>query len=60
MTRISKQEERRHRCPKKRKSSSVLIQKTGPKKEALPLGFKQHENAVVGIEAQSVFIPKIK
>jgi hypothetical protein len=60
MTRISKQAERRHRCPKKRKASSVLIQKTGPKPDALPLGYKEHKNAVDGLDAQTVFIPKIK
>lgn len=55
MVRISKQQERRMRSPKKRKSPS---KKTGSKKDALPLGFKAHTNAASHL-ASSVFIPQI-
>lgn len=55
MTRIGKQEERRNRCPRKRKTSFAT--KTGPKKDNLNLGFREHLNA---LEDTSVFIAKIK
>ncbi|NGX54539.1 MAG: hypothetical protein KR126chlam2_00152 [Chlamydiae bacterium] len=55
MTRTSKQQERRARCPRKRKAPSP---KTGPLKDNLPKGFKPHENAVP--EGAMAFIPKIK
>jgi hypothetical protein len=55
MVRISKQEERRQRCPKRRRAPA---KKTGPLKEKL--SFKPHANAVEGNLAQSVFISKIK
>lgn len=55
MVRISKQQERRMRCPKRRKSPS---QKTGSKKDLLPLGYKPHENAASYLTSM-VFIPKI-
>jgi len=55
MVRISKQEERRSRCPKKCKAPAV---KTGPKVDAIP--FKMHNNVVEGDRAQKAFIPKIK
>ena len=55
MVRISKQEERRSRCPKRCRQPSA---KTGPKKDNLQAGFKAHANSV---EAKGlVFIPKIK
>ncbi len=57
MVRISKQEERRavsFRRPRK------PAKKTGPKKDALPQGFKLHANAIEGNLAASSFIPKIK
>ncbi|HSW87459.1 MAG TPA: hypothetical protein VLG49_08190 [Rhabdochlamydiaceae bacterium] len=57
MVRISKQQEIRNRCPKRRRNPSP---KTGPLKENLPLGFKAHENGLDGNLAQSLFIPKIK
>jgi hypothetical protein len=57
MTRISKQQERRHQYPRKRKR--VIIEKTGPKKDNLPLGFKEHACALPS-ENSLVFIPKIK
>ena len=54
MTRTSKQEERRHICPKKRQK--ILIKKTGVLSEKGP---KVHENA---LDSQKIyaFIPKIK
>jgi hypothetical protein len=55
MVRISKQQERRMRSPKKRKSPS---KKTGSKKDLLPLGYKAHENAADHLTSM-VFIPKI-
>jgi len=57
MVRISKQAERRS-VSRKRPRPPAL--KTGPKKDALPLGFKEHANAVQGTFAQKCFIPKIK
>lgn len=55
MVRISKQAEKRNKCPKRCRAPAV---KTGPKKENLPQGFKPHANAV---ETNGlVFIPKIK
>lgn len=57
MVRISKQNERRNRSPRKRKAPSL---KTGPKKDNLPNGFKEHANAVEGDFAAQAFIPKIK
>lgn len=55
MTRISKQEERRHQCPKKRKLN--ISEKTGAKKDNLKHGYKEHINAING---EYAFIPKIK
>lgn len=57
MVRISKQNERRNRSPRKRQAPSA---KTGPKKDNLPLGFKEHVNAVADDFAAQAFIPKIK
>jgi hypothetical protein len=57
MVRISKQAKKRsvsHRRP------APPAQKTGPKKDALPQGFKLHANAIEGNLAQTSFIPKIK
>ena len=54
MTRISKQGKRRNISPKRPKLSST---KTGPKKDLLEKGFKEHANAV---ELSSSFIQKIK
>jgi hypothetical protein len=34
--------------------------KTGPKKDALPEGFKMHANAVAGDLGAACFVPKIK
>lgn len=56
MTRIAKQQERRNMCPRKRKAS--FDKKTGPKKDNLEKGFKEHTN---GIELDlNAFIGKIK
>jgi hypothetical protein len=57
MTRMSKQGERRNMNPKKRKPK--LTKKTGPKKDNLVSGYKEHVNAI-NDDAKSVFIPKIK
>ena len=55
MTRISKQGKRRALSPRKHKAPST---KTGPKKDALPIGYKEHFNAIAN--ANAVFIPRIK
>lgn len=57
MTRISKQGERRNQSPRKRKAPS---QKTGPKKDQLKHGFKEHANALSESDAKIMFISKIK
>jgi len=57
MVRISKQGKKRavsHRRP------APPAKKTGPKKDALPQGFKPHANAIEGDLSQALFIPKIK
>lgn len=57
MVRISKQEERRNKSPRRRR---VPGEKTGPKKDQLPLGYKEHRNCS-GENMQSVcFIPEIR
>ena len=43
MTRMSKQGERRNRFPRKNRSPA---QKTGPKKDNLSNGFKNHEKTL--------------
>ena len=55
MTRLAKKAERRARCPRKTKKPSI---KTGPKKDLLPKGYKEHANALAGEE--NVFVPKVK
>lgn len=57
MVRISKQAERRNRFPRKHRAPSA---KTGPLKDNLSKGFKEHSNALEGDLAKMVFIPKIK
>lgn len=57
MVRISKQSEKRARSPRRPRKPSI---KTGTKAENLPLGYKEHPNAIEGKEAQLAFIPKIK
>jgi hypothetical protein len=56
MTRVSKKD-RLKRCPKKPRYGAV---KTGPKKDHLPNGFKEHTNLFTGEMAHGTFIPKIK
>jgi len=57
MVRISKQQERRNRFPRKGRKPS---KKTGSLKDNLPKGFKEHVNAIEGEFAAMAFIPKIK
>jgi hypothetical protein len=56
MSRTSKQEEKRARSPRKRRGPSVS---TGPKKDNLAKGYKEHPNAVEGELSTRMFIPKI-
>lgn len=56
MTRMSKQGERRSVSPRRRR---VPGPKTGPKRDNLPRGFREHQNAVAGTAAQQLFIPKV-
>lgn len=58
MVRISKQNERRSKSPRKR--HSTIIEKTGPKVDNLSKGYKEHPNAIPGDSAAFAFIPKIK
>jgi len=56
MVRISKQAERRAKCPHRPRPPSI---KTGPKKDALLGGFKMHESAIAsGSLSLKCFIPK--
>lgn len=57
MTRMSKQGKRRAISPRRPRPPSP---KTGTKKDALPLGFKSHENAMSGETAQTRFFPKVR
>ena len=57
MVRISKQQERRHRSPRKHQAP---VPKTGPLQDNLPKGFKPHANALSGEVGAMAFIPKIK
>lgn len=57
MTRISKQAERRSTSPRKHRHPS---KKTGPQKDCLELGYKQHANALEGSAAVAAYIPKVK
>lgn len=57
MTRISKQAERRNRSPRKHRPPAP---KTGPKKDALPKGFKEHANPLAAAGVNHGFIPNIK
>lgn len=58
MVRISKQNERRAKSPRKR--HFTIIQKSGSKADNLPKGYKEHPNALAGDSAALAFIPKIK
>ena len=56
MVRISKQAERRAKCPHRPRPPAV---KTGSKKDRLEKGFKEHVNVVQDAQlAQKIFIPK--
>lgn len=57
MVRISKQSERRSRFPRKHRNPS---EKTGPLKDQLSKGYKEHANALEGNVGAMAFIPKIK
>lgn len=61
MTRMSKQGERRAKSPRKTKPPQL---KTGPKKDHLEKGFREHINAFAhsaeGEHVQRAFIPKIQ
>ncbi len=57
MVRISKQQERRSVSPRR---PNLAGKKTGSLKDKLPLGFKEHENAVSAGASPTAFIPKIK
>jgi hypothetical protein len=56
MTRMSKQGERRAKSPRRPRPPSP---KTGPKRDGLEFGYKQHENAMSGDFAPTRFIPKV-
>lgn len=56
MVRISKQSERRAKCPHRPRPPAV---KTGAKKDNLPKGFKPHANAIEDAQlSHKLFIPK--
>ena len=57
MTRTSKQEERRARSPRRPRQAGT---KTGPRKDNLAKGYKEHANALSGDLAQAVYIGKVK
>lgn len=57
MVRISKQSERRSRSPRRSKAPA---EKTGSLKDKLPMGFKEHKNALEGDLAATAYIPKIR
>ena len=56
MVRISKQAERRAKCPHRPRPPAA---KTGPKKDALPQGYKPLANAIENSAlSHKLFIPK--
>jgi hypothetical protein len=55
MTRLGKKEERKNISPRKR--SYKITKKTGPKKDNLKNGYKEHINA---LNEELTYIPKIK
>lgn len=57
MVRISKQSERRNTSPRRCRAPA---EKTGPRKDNLPSGYKEKQNALEGEIAAQAFIPKIK
>lgn len=57
MVRISKQAERRSRRPHRTRAPAL---KTGAKKDNLPMGFKEHANAISDSNiAQTTFIGRV-
>ncbi|MFA6917163.1 MAG: hypothetical protein WC222_12260 [Parachlamydiales bacterium] len=56
MVRISKQNERRQKSPRRHKKP---MKKTGPLKDNLSIGYKPHANALEGDLAKLMFIPKL-
>lgn len=56
MVRLSKQTRKRAQCPHKHRPPS---KKTGPLKDALPNGYKEHTNAIGGERSKEMFFPKI-
>lgn len=56
MVRLSKQTRKRAQRPHKRRAPSP---KTGPLKDQLPKGFKEHFNAIPGELATQLYFPKI-
>ena len=58
MTRMSKKGKRRNVSPRKRHYK--LAEKTGPLKDNLPNGYREHPNALQGENAEIAFIPKIR
>ena len=57
MVRISKQSEKRKQSPKRCRYPSP---KTGSLKDALPLGYKVHENGLSAENNTTIFISKVK
>lgn len=57
MVRISKKAERKSQSPRKHRPPS---EKSGPLKDNLPKGFKEHSNSLEGEYGAQAFIPKIK
>jgi hypothetical protein len=57
MIRISKQEEKRSLSPRRCRFPSP---KTGPLKDKLPLGYKEHANGFQGEKNTTIFIAKVK
>ncbi len=56
MVRLSKQTRDRQLCPRRNKAPA---KKTGPQKDNLKLGYKQHPNALEGELANVCYIPKM-
>lgn len=57
MVRLSKQMRKRAQSPRKHRAPSP---KTGPRKDALPKGYKEHANAVADTAiAGEIFFPKM-
>lgn len=57
MVRLSKQTRRRQKSHKRPKAPAV---KTGPLKETLENGYKEHVNALTGDLSKKAYIPRIK